>query len=134
MVFQNSTPRLSHQTLTFALSTHLLSSHTLPGCVAHRQPGLSHPPSLSRSELTRFLFYEMLLPGTVPFWQQQNTKVTTSFSVCRTKQPFMTDLELCFQIRPKLNNLAEIIGAANALLLDTRAAPAEQLLKLPFFF
>lgn len=46
----------------------------------------------------------------------------------------MTDLELCFQIRPKLNNLAEINGAANALLLDTRAAPAEQLLKLPFFF
>lgn len=46
----------------------------------------------------------------------------------------MTDLELCFQIRPKPNILTEINGAANALLPDTRAAPAEPLLKLPFFF
>lgn len=51
------------------------------------------------------------------------------------KSHFMTDLELCFQKRPKLNNLTEINGAANALLPDTRAAPAEhQLLKLPFLF
>lgn len=119
----------------FAPLTHLLCSHTFPGCAAHRQPGPSlHPPSADLSwqdSCSLKCSCQALSPSGSNRTQRWQLHLVSA----EANSHFMTDLELCFQKCPKLNNLTEINGAANALLPDTRAAPAEhQLLNLPFSF
>lgn len=94
LVLQNFTPgNHAGRWHSFFHPSHTYSVHEVfQVAMPTRQP-FSLPSSLSRSELTRLLSFEMFLLDTVPFWQQQTQRWQLHFVSAVSNSHFMTDLE-----------------------------------------